>query len=603
MTKASTTVSIREIYQQRRDEFFGSLDKVSQTIRQVSLLRISVFLSGIISLYFATTVSAWAVMADASVFVVSFVAVIIWHTKLHSHRDEIERLLKINENELLALDKKFGQFDPGTEFLNPDHPFASDLDIFGEGSIFQYISRTSTFIGKMKLADWFLNPEKDAAKIKNQQESVADLKGRLEWRQNFQSIGMWLNETSDDKTGLMDWVKKPADFDKPIFTVLIWIMPFLSAFVVYLAISGVISPQLFTIYFMIPLFIAFSQVKKVGQKHELVSQKTDLLKKYSRLFRSIESEIFSTTSLKNQKENLFTVSETASKAIHKLYKIVNALDSRLNIFGWIFLNYFFLWDILQSRRLDRWREIHSKNLEKWFETLSCFDALNSLACFGFNHPGFVFPKPVDDAFILKAENCGHPLILENSRMDNPIELEGWKQFIIVTGANMAGKSTYLRTVAVNFILAMTGAPVCASKFVFSPAEIFTSIRTRDNLLQNESYFFAELKRLKAIIDELESGKQLFIILDEILKGTNSKDKQMGSKALLKQLIRFNSTGLIATHDLSLGSLIDEFPENIRNKRFEVEIENNNLVFDYTLKDGISRNLNATFLMKKMGITI
>ena len=168
---------------------------------------------------------------------------------------------------------------------------------------------------------------------------------------------------------------------------------------------------------------------------------------------------------------------------------------------------------------------------------------------------------------------------------------------------MAGKSTYLRTVAVNFILAMVGAPVCATEFRFNPALIFTSIRTKDNLLQNESYFFAELKRLKAIIDELEKGNRLFIVLDEILKGTNSKDKQTGSKALLKQLIRYGASGLIATHDLALGGLIDEYPGNIRNMRFEVEIRNDELEFDYKLKDGISRNLNATFLMKKMGITI
>jgi len=603
MTKTSTTTSVKEIYQQRRDEFSGLLEKITRTIRQVSLLRISVFVGGLVSLYFVTSISVWAVILDASAFVVSFVAVIIWHTKLHSRRDELERLLKINENELLALQKKFAQFHSGAEFLNPDHPFASDLDVFGEGSIFQYLNRTSTFIGKIKLAQWFLKPVTDVSTIKSRQESVADLTGRLAWRQNFQSVGMWLSETEGDKTGLMDWVKKPADFDKFIFRVLIWIMPFLSIFMVYLALTGVLSPNLFGVYFMIPLLIAFSQAKKVGHKHEQVSQKTGLLKKYSRLFQSIEAEDFSTKSLSIQKENLLNNGESASKAIQKLYKIVNALDSRLNIIGWVLLNFFFLWDILQSRRLDRWREIHKDYLEKWFETLSCFDALNSLACFGFNHPGFVFPEVVAESFILKAENCGHPLILENSRVDNPINLEGWKQFIIVTGANMAGKSTYLRTIAVNFILAMTGVPVCASKFVFSPAEIFTSIRTRDNLLQNESYFFAELKRLKAIIDELNKRTQLFIILDEILKGTNSKDKQMGSQALLKQLIRYNATGLIATHDLSLGGLIDEFPKNIRNKRFEVEIENDNLVFDYTLKDGISRNLNATFLMKKMGITI
>ena len=603
MKKTSNIKSVKEIYQQRRDKFAMSLDQVTRKIRQVSMLRISVFLAGLLAIYFGTTISVWAVIVVALVFAVSFVAIIVWHTKLHSRREELVRLLKINEDELLALQNKFAQFHSGDEFLDANHPFAGDLDIFGEGSIFQFISRTSTFIGKIKLAGWFLNPEKAIETIKNRQESVADLKSRLEWRQNFQSVGMWLSEAKDDKSGLMGWVKKPADYDKPVFTTLLWLMPFLSAFMVYMVAAGGLPSQLFMIYMMIPLFIAFSQVKKVGEKHEQVSRKTGLLKKYSRLFEAIEAEDFSTPSLKNQQQNLINGGESASKAINKLYKIVNALDSRLNIFGWIFLNYFFLWDILQSRRLDRWRGIYKDDLEKWFETLSCLDALNSLACFSFNNPGFVFPEPVDQAFVLKADNCGHPLILEESRIDNPIELEGWKQFIIVTGANMAGKSTYLRTVAVNFILAMTGAPVCASKFVFSPAEIFTSIRTRDNLLQNESYFFAELKRLKAIIDELERGKQLFIILDEILKGTNSKDKQMGSLALLKQLIRYKATGLIATHDLSLGSLIDEFPENIRNKRFEVEIENDNLVFDYTLKEGISRNLNATFLMKKMGITI
>jgi hypothetical protein len=603
MTKTSNKKSVKEIYKQRRDKFAVSLDQVTRKIRQVSMLRISVFLAGLLAIYFGTTISVWAVIVVALVFAVSFITIIVWHTKLHSRREELVRLLKINEDELLALENKFSQFHSGDEFLDANHPFAGDLDIFGEGSIFQFISRTSTFIGKIKLAGWFLNPENAIETIKNRQESVADLKSRLEWRQNFQSVGMWLSEAKDDKSGLMGWVKKPADYDKPVFTTLLWLMPFLSAFMVYMVAAGGLPSQLFMIYMMIPLFIAFNQVKKVGEKHEQVSRKTGLLKKYSRLFEAIEAEDFSTPSLKNQQQNLINGGESASKAINKLYKIVNALDSRLNIFGWIFLNYFFLWDILQSRRLDRWRGIYKDDLEKWFETLSCFDALNSLACFSFNNPGFVFPEPVDQAFVLKADNCGHPLILEESRIDNPIELEGWKQFIIVTGANMAGKSTYLRTVAVNFILAMTGAPVCASKFVFSPAEIFTSIRTRDNLLQNESYFFAELKRLKAIIDELERGKQLFIILDEILKGTNSKDKQMGSLALLKQLIRYNATGLIATHDLSLGSLIDEFPENICNKRFEVEIENDNLVFDYTLKEGISRNLNATFLMKKMGITI
>jgi len=262
-----------------------------------------------------------------------------------------------------------------------------------------------------------------------------------------------------------------------------------------------------------------------------------------------------------------------------------------------------LWDILQARRLDAWRNTYKNDVEEWFELIARFDALNSLAGFWYNRPDFIVPEPREKQFVLEATNCGHPLLKAETRVDNPVSFNGWKNFIIVTGANMAGKSTYLRTIAVNFVMAMAGAPVCAQQFVFSPASIFTGIRTRDNLLENESYFFAELKRLKAIIDSLQAGSKLFIILDEILKGTNSKDKQQGSKALLRQLIRFDSSGLIATHDLTLGELINDYPVNIRNKRFEVEIKNEELVFDYKLKDGISQNLNATFLMKKMGITI
>jgi DNA mismatch repair ATPase MutS len=182
-------------------------------------------------------------------------------------------------------------------------------------------------------------------------------------------------------------------------------------------------------------------------------------------------------------------------------------------------------------------------------------------------------------------------------------MEGFGQFRIITGANMAGKSTYLRTVGINLVLAMTGSPVLANSFVFSPVDVFTGIKTSDSLQAGESYFFAELKRLKEIIVQLEKGKTLFVILDEILRGTNSADKQKGSKALIRQLIQMKASGLIATHDLALGELADFFPENIKNQRFEVEIENNELKFDYLLKEGISQNLNATSLMKKMGITL
>lgn len=590
------------VYEALRNQYAAAHQKIQKKISHISLLRILVFLTGMVALYFTTKFTAWHVVAVSVVFVFSFIAIVIWHAKMHKEADELARLLQINENELKAINGDYSGFDDGSEFLYPDHPFSADLDIFGKGSIFQYVNRTSTSTGKIRLASWFSDPAKKIEEIKRRQHAISDLKNRIAWRQKFQSIGIWLHDSLEDKKGILEWVKMPAKFDAWMYKFLLFVFPALSSFVLLMLVMGNISFQIFTLYLLIPLGIAFSRAKLVMATHALLSKKAELLEKYGRLIHMIEEEDFNTDSLNQAKESL-TKDHKSGDALRKLAKIIHAFDSRLNIFAWFILNYFMLWDILQSRRLENWRRTYKEDVEEWFGILADFDALGSLACLWYNHPDFILPEPREKQFILEAQDCGHPLLKAATRVDNPVSFEGWKNFIIVTGANMAGKSTYLRTVAVNFILAMAGAPVCAKQFVFSPADIYTSIRTRDNLLESESYFFAELKRLKAIIDKLESGAKLFIILDEILKGTNSKDKQEGSKALLKQLIRFDSAGLIATHDLTLGALIEEYPENIRNKRFEVEIKNDELDFDYKLKDGISQNLNATFLMKKMGITI
>lgn len=575
---------------------------INKLISRVGLMRILLFLSGLLGIYFSTGYSALVLVVVTVVFIISFVLVVVWHARLHKKRDDLARLLKINTDELEALAGKYDVFEDGSAFLDPEHPYVSDLDIFGRGSIFQYINRTSTYMGKKMLAGWFKNPDKKIETIKNRHASIAELKDKLEWRQQFRCIGLWLHDSEEDKSGIEAWLKLPAIFSGWIYKVLIWIMPFLSTFVLVMLIKGNITFQLFVLYALVPLAIAGSHAKSVMKKHALLSRKAELLEKYGRLIQMIEVENFDAEYLRNKKDELTRVHQSGS-ALRKLANIIQAFDSRLNVFAWVILNYFVIWDILQARRLESWRRTYKDDVEEWFVILGEFDALNSLAGFWFNRPEFVLPEPTAGRFFLEARQCGHPLLKPETRVDNPISFDGWKQFIIVTGANMAGKSTYLRTVAVNFILAMAGTPVCAAAFRFSPADIFTSIRTRDNLLENESYFFAELKRLKAIIDKLESGAKLFIILDEILKGTNSKDKQEGSKALLQQLIRFDASGLIATHDLSLGDLINHHPENITNKRFEVEIKNDELIFDYLLKEGISQNLNATFLMKKMGITI
>ena len=258
-------------------------------------------------------------------------------------------------------------------------------------------------------------------------------------------------------------------------------------------------------------------------------------------------------------------------------------------------------DTRQAINLERWKEMYSGKLKNWFDVLGEFDMFSSFGTFAFNHPGYIYPDIADSYFEMQGKALGHPLMRRDKCVCNNIDIPESKYFLIITGANMAGKSTYLRTVGVNFLFACMGLPVYAESLTVYPAHLVTSLRTADSLISNESYFFAELKRLKMIIDRLGTGEKLFIILDEILKGTNSVDKQKGSIALIKQLVEKETCGIIATHDLLLGSLSDTFPKNVQNKRFEADIKNDELTFTYQIRDGIAQDMNATFLMKKMGI--
>lgn len=281
---------------------------------------------------------------------------------------------------------------------------------------------------------------------------------------------------------------------------------------------------------------------------------------------------------------------------------MNALDNRFNLLAWLVLNGLMCWDILQTRRLERWVDAHGAELSSWIEHIDYFEALVSLGNYAFNHADFSYPLPTKETLV-EADEMGHLLIEPEKRVCNPFTMGSLQQFYVITGANMSGKTTMLRTVGVNLLLACIGAPVCARNMRFRPMDIFTSISTEDSLKDSESYFFAEVKRIKQIIDELKAGRQLFLILDEILKGTNSIDKKEGSKALLKQLLQYNTAGMIATHDLELASQQAIPPAKIIPKRFEMEIRDSRMFFDYKMKDGIAENLNALHLMREMGIMI
>ncbi|MBR4327172.1 MAG: hypothetical protein IKP73_16785, partial [Bacteroidales bacterium] len=274
---------------------------------------------------------------------------------------------------------------------------------------------------------------------------------------------------------------------------------------------------------------------------------------------------------------------------------------RANMMVIIFGQGILCYDIQINIKFENWLRRHSAEIQQWILMAHDCDFLMSLANLKYNHPEWSEPQPVEGSFILNAKSAGHPLLDPAKMVCNDINFSNCPFLTILTGANMAGKSTYLRTIGVNLVLAQIGAVVCAKEFKFSPVEIMTSIRTSDSVQDNESYFFAELKRLQRIVNRLEQGATLFIIVDEMLRGTNSKDKHDGSQKFIEKLLHYNCYGIFATHDIDIGNLRDTHPQNVNAKCFEISFEGDNLIFDYTLKDGISQNLNASYLMRKMGI--
>jgi DNA mismatch repair ATPase MutS len=358
--------------------------------------------------------------------------------------------------------------------------------------------------------------------------------------------------------------------------------------------------RLLILVFLLQLVIIGVRLRFTNHIHGIVGKRLQTFKKLYRLMALIEKEEFRTDHMKNLKAGFYTSGISAPEAIHQLSRLLSAFDNRLNVLAGLLLNGFLLWDVQCILRLEKWKSRYKDHFTLWVEGMAETDALISLATFHFNFPDYCFPE-FTDREMMQATALGHPLIPDEQRVCNDFSIPSEGMVVMITGANMAGKSTFLRSVGVNTVLAMTGAPVCASRLVLKPAGLFTSMRTSDSLLHGESYFYAELKRIKTIVDELAGGRRMLIILDEILKGTNSDDKHRGSLAVLGKIFSLGGTAIIATHDLELAKAESLYGGRMINKCFEIDIHGAEVSFDYKLRDGITQKMNASLLMRQMGI--
>ncbi len=590
-----TVNELRTFYRKRQANFETALEQVKRKINLISNFRVGVAIGIAGAVYFAFSDSLfWYVFAALLAIFIFFVA---RHGLLYEQKIHLENLLRINLLEDQALVGNNKGFYKGDEFIDPHHPYTHDLDIFGEGSLFQAVNRCNTFHGKSYMAKRLSQPLNSAEEIYGEQAAIRDLSDKTDFRQHFQASGMEIEEQPRDREELLQWIKQPLFiYSSSVYKYLLVILPILTVAAVVTAffIAGV---KPFAILLVLSQWIILGlQMGKISLFHEQISRKKNILEKFARLLHYFGSEKFNSGIL----ANLSAQAREADVKVKLLASLVTYLNARSNVLTNIVINSLLLYDLQCVYRLEKWKHQNASHFKIWLDVIDETEVLCSFGNFAFNHPRFVYPR-INSELLITATDLGHPMLSIDECVTNDLYLGQGRAILIITGANMAGKSTFLRTSGVNLVLALTGAPVFATEYSCPIINLRSGMRTADSLKDHQSYFYAELDRLKSIMDELRSDKPLLILLDEILKGTNSTDKQSGSLALVRQLLPHPCLAMIATHDVALGELETQFPAQIKNYYFEANIDNDQLSFDYKLKPGIAQKMNATFLMKKMGI--
>lgn len=581
-------------YTEEKQRLETELKETKNKLANLSILRLIVFVLTSVGIYFLfDTLRIVGIIGAVGVIV--FGILLIKYLDAKESKILLITKIKINETEIRVLEGNFSFLKTGEEFIDPTHGYSNDIDLFGRGSFFQYINRTSTKQGAKELAKTIT--ENHILYIDKKQEVLKELSQKVAWRQHFSALASLVTTRYSTKE-ILDFIQNYSTVFSLIVSKLPIVFSLISIVLIALVSFTIIPFSILILWVFIGLGITALFFKKTQEIYVRADKAKATFKQYYLLLQEIENRKFSSAKLQEKQQIIQSEKLQASVIFKQFSKILDAFDQRNNLLIAFVGNAFFLWDLRNAVKVEIWITNYKHTVKKWFEVIAFFDAQNSLANFQYNHPEYTFPKVQKQDAIIKAVGLGHPLLNSEKRIDNDFNIYD-QEFFIVTGANMAGKSTFLRTVSLSIVMANVGLPVCAKSYIYNPVKLITSMRTSDSLADDESYFYSELKRLKFIVDTIDKD-DYFIILDEILKGTNSKDKAIGSKKFIEKLVSSKSTGIIATHDVSLCELATDFSE-IKNYYFDAEISNDELYFDYLFKKGVCKNMNASFLLKKMEI--
>ncbi|MEH6680495.1 MAG: DNA mismatch repair protein MutS [Sediminicola sp.] len=583
-----------DFYRSRIADHVSSLAALKRRLALFGMLRLLVFISAASGVYLSIG-NTRLLLGILLLCIVAFVWLVSGHTDLKYERDKRRSLIDLNETEIKVLQGDFDGLPDGKKFSDPLHHYSQDIDLFGKGSIYQYLNRTVLGEGSKRLAGIFT--ENGTENIGNKQEAVKELAAMPEWRQEFAALAT-LVKTEMPTSVMLSWLHGYRPFVPPFMRFLPYVFSGISVVLTSLYFLDLISGFLLAGWFMLGLGITGTYLVKINALSARTGKIQGIFHQYQKLIAQLEGTEFGSDLLRIHRGQVVREGRKASMVLRDFSGILGALDQRNNMIFGVVGNGFLLWDLNQSFKLERWIGQYKGEVEQWFKTIAFFDAYNSLGNYAFNHPEHSFPQLTHDNFVLRVQGAAHPLLDPEKRVLNDYSIQK-ERFFIVTGANMAGKSTFLRTVSLHIVMANMGLPLCAQKVSYSPIKLITSMRTTDSLADGESYFFSELKRLKFVVDQIQRD-DYFIVLDEILKGTNSTDKAIGSRKFVEKLLRSRATGIIATHDLSLCDIANEKME-VENHYFDAQVVNGDLYFDYKFKKGICQNMNASFLLKKMQI--
>lgn len=599
-------------YTGRVEWLTGEIKTAWKQFNRLGALRLLTFIVAATAAYFLWENLTYVALVLAAGLAI-FLALVSMAQKVRLHRQNLETLLAINKQELDILNGQYTTRADGLDLQPRHHPYAHDLDIMGKASLFQYIHRTTSEQGHQLLANWLLHPANETS-IRQRQQAAKELRPQQEWLQQLQAYGSTNALNTSIQQSLAYWLQQPHHFrGRKVWQLARYLLPAISTGLLLLYLTDIVKPALF--YSMLLVFFAVSAYisKLVTPQYLQLSKHITQLETLSQTLQWIEAATFKCELLAQLQKQLqsphpnSTIAKPASKQVRALKQILDRMDYRLNPLVFIPLNIFLFWDLQQVIRLEQWKAQHKEKINNWFDVTAHAEAIASLATLSFNHPAWVFPVIKPDWFSFTCRQAGHPLIPAHKSVVNDLQIQGHPQLAFVTGSNMAGKSTLLRTIGTNLVLAMAGAPTCAAQFETPVLSVMTSMRIADNLEESASTFYAELQKLKNILDAVkhnnaqQSPIRVFLLLDEILRGTNSLDRHTGSEALIKQLVKEEAVGIIASHDLGLADLQSQFPGTIHNYHFDVTISGNELSFDYKLKQGVCQTLNATLLMRKIGI--